>query len=134
MTDEPTAADLAASLALPPRQNAPYDEPTAADLIEAVRSYLADDLLPRSTGADRWTLRVAANALAIAGREVTRAPEHQAAHQNRMEALGVADETELSQKIRSGDLDTRWSEVHASVLATVADKLDVANPGYADRP
>ncbi len=118
--------------ALPDRTNAPYDAPDAATLIDAVRAYLHDDLMPRSSGADRWVLRVAANALAIASREVTYGQGHQAAHAERLAALGVADDHALSEAIRGGAFDDRWDEVAAAVRASVADSLSVANPTYGD--
>ncbi len=118
--------------ALPERTNEPYDAPSAGDLIEAVRAYLADDLMPRSSGADRWVLRVAANALAIAGREVTHGPDHRNAHAQRLAQFDATTDAELSALIRSGALDDRWDEVKAAVEATVSDKLDVASPAHRE--
>jgi hypothetical protein len=43
----------------------------------------------------------------------------------------MADDAELAAAIRAGAFDDRWDEVVASVHATVADKLAVANPDYA---
>jgi hypothetical protein len=118
------------SWALPARTNEPYDAPSAGALIEAVRAYLADDLMPRSSGADRWVLRVAANALAIAGREVDLGADHRRAHAERLARFGVGTDAELSTLIRTGALDDRWDEVKAAVEATVSDKLDVASPAH----
>lgn len=125
---EPTTPDD--SWALPQRTNEPYDAPSAGALIEVVRAYLADDLMPRSSGADRWVLRIAANALAIAGREVEFGDAHRTAHAERLALFGAADDAELSRLIRSGALDDRWGEVKAAVEATVSDKLDVASPAH----
>jgi hypothetical protein len=125
---EPTASDD--DWALPPRTNEPYDAPAAGALIEAVRAYLADDLMPRSSGADRWVLRVAANALSIAAREVDLGAGHRHAHAERLARFGATDDAELSALIRSGALDDRWDEVKAAVEATVSDKLDVASPAH----
>lgn len=130
MTDLPEPAPSHDGWALPERTNEPYDAPSAGVLIEAVRSYLADDLMPRSSGADRWTLRVAANALAIAAREVELGAEHRAAHRERLARFGATTDAELSALIRSGTLDDRWDEVRAAVAATVDDKLDVASPAH----
>lgn len=113
---------------LPPRTNEPYDAPSGADLIEAVRRYLADDLMPRTDGADRWLLRVAANALAIASREHEHGEGHRAEHTQRLAALGVANDAELSAAIRSGSLDHRSDDVRAALVASVRDKLAVHNP------
>lgn len=115
---------------LPARTNAPYDAPEAPELIGAVRDYL-QDLMGRSTGADRWLLRVAANALTIAQREVANGPTDTQAHQARLEALGVSSDHELSAAIRAGDFDDRWDEVATAVRASVAASLAVANPNHA---
>ena len=54
-----------------------------------------------------------------------------AAHRARLDALGVADDTELAAAIRSGTVAAGDDEVAASVYASVTDKLAVANPEYA---
>lgn len=118
--------------ALPRRDNEPYDAPGALDLIEAVRGYLSDELLPRTQGADRWLVRIAANALAIAAREVALGPTHRAAHRQWLDALGAADDPSLSALIRSGDLDERWAAVHEALTAIVDDKLDAASPAHRE--
>ena len=115
---------------LPGRLNEPYDAPDAATLIGAVRSYLHDDLLHRAEGPDRWLLRIAANALAVAEREVRLGPEHRLRHSERLASLGVASERGLAEAIRSGHLDHRLSEVLEVVRGTVLDSLKVANPDY----
>jgi len=115
---------------LPSRSNHPYDAPDAAALIGAVRSYLHDDLLNRTTGADRWLVRIAANALSIAEREIASADGHRQAHRDRLHALDVHDDAELATAIRRGDFDDRWEEVRDAIAASVVDSLSVANPGY----
>lgn len=113
--------------------NRPYDTPDAAALIEAVRNYLHDDLMERTEGPDRWMLRIAANALTIAGRELSYQQQHRVAHRHRLEALGVATDAELAQRIRAGDFDDRWDEVHAALEISAAESLSVANPRYFDK-
>lgn len=115
---------------LPERTNAPYDAPEASQLIAAVRDYLHDDLMERTTGADRWLLRVAANALTIAQREMQYRPAHRAAHAERLAALGAASDRSLCQAIRAGEFDNRWDEVAIAVRHSIADSLHVANPEY----
>lgn len=115
---------------LPERHNQPYDAPDAIALIAAVQGYL-HDLLPRAQGADRWLVRVAANALAISIREIELGPAHREAHRARLSALGVDDDAALAAAIRAGDFDDRWVEVKTVVAAGVADSLAVANPDYA---
>lgn len=117
---------------LPPRTNTPYDAPDALALVEAVAQMLQEELMPRAQGADRWVLRISANALSIAAREIELGPGHRSAHDARLQALGAASERELSQQIREGVHDDAYAEVWHSLLATARDKLEVANPGYGD--
>lgn len=111
----------------------PHDVPSAAALVEAVAGFLRDEVEPAATGRRRFHAKVAANALDMVRRELELGPALAAAHAARLAALGVADEAELAAAIRAGAFDDRLAEVTAAVRATVADKLAVANPGYAER-
>jgi aminoglycoside phosphotransferase (APT) family kinase protein len=53
---------------------APYGRPTASELLAAVREYLLDSVLPQTSGQLSFHARVAANALAIAARELEQGP------------------------------------------------------------
>lgn len=116
----------------PLRDNEPHDSPDARGLVEAVRDFLADDLGPRAEGRDRWYLRIAANALTIAARELEHGSADAAAHATRLEALGVADDRGLARAVRTGELDDRRAELTRALWATTLDKLAVANPTYRD--
>lgn len=113
---------------------APHDVPTAAELVEAVREFLERDVVPGAEGRVRFHGQVAVRVLAMVERELTLGAAQRAAHVERLRALGVGSEAELAADIRSGALDARYEEVRAAVLATVEDKLRVANPGHLDRP
>ena len=115
-----------------PRTNWPHDVPDARELVEAVRDFLADDLGPRADGRDRFLLRVAANALSIAARELASLPEEAEAHAARLEALGAESEQALSDMIEAGSLDDRRSELADALWETTLAKLAVANPSYRD--
>jgi hypothetical protein len=117
--------------ALPRRAAEPLDAPDAAALIEAVATWLHDDLMPRSEGADRWHLRIAANALRVAGREARDGPALVQAHRDRLAQLGYADDRALCAAIRAGDEDERFGEVLDAIEASVAASLAIANPDYA---
>ena len=109
---------------------APHDPPSMAELVGAVRVFLEGEI-----GTDSWSryqLRVATNILRMVEREMGLGAGHAAAHQAALASLGVADEAELARAIRSGLLDERREEVLAVVRATVAAKLEVANPAYLD--
>ena len=48
----------------------PYGRPTAAELLDAVRGYLTDEVVPRTDGQLSFHARVAANVVAIVAREL----------------------------------------------------------------
>ena len=113
---------------------APHDVPTTAELVEAVREFLERDVLPDAEGRVRFHGQVAVRVLAMVERELTLGPAQAEALAERLATLGVASDAELAAAIRSGDLDDRYDEVKAVVLATVEDKLRVANPGHLETP
>ncbi|MFN8037779.1 MAG: DUF6285 domain-containing protein [Acidimicrobiales bacterium] len=113
---------------------APHDVPTAAELVEAVREYLERDVLPDAEGRVRFHGQVAVRVLAMVERELTLGPTQAEAHAERLASLGLTSEADLAAAIRAGDLDDRYDEVKAAVLATVEDKLRVANPGHLEAP
>ncbi|HEY7946466.1 MAG TPA: phosphotransferase family protein [Acidimicrobiales bacterium] len=113
--------------ALPPTL---HDAPSAAELLEAVGEFLTGDVMAGTDGRLRFHARVAANVVAMVGRELTLGPRQASAHAARLTGLGVADEAELATAIRTGRLAARVEEVYAVVRATVAEKLAVAHPGY----
>ena len=126
------------------------DRPTAQELLEAVRQFIEADVVPALDGPARFHARVAANVLAIVGRELegeegllvaewTRlatllgrpgdaAPERLAA----LRAAVAALTAELCARIRRGDADASpfREAVRAAVTASIAEKLAVANPRF----
>jgi len=112
----------------------PHDAPSAAQLVESVREWLQGDVLASTEGRLQYHARVAINALSIVERELALGAAQHAAHAERLRALGVADDAELSAAIRSGALDDRLDEVRELVWQSVRDKLAVANPKYLSAP
>jgi len=110
----------------------PHDVPTIEQMVEAVREWLERDVMPTTEGRMQFHARVAANMLAMVERELELGPDQALVHQRRLAELGFTDEAELAAAIRAGELDDRYAEVRAVVLATVCDKLAVANPRYLD--
>ena len=110
----------------------PHDVPDAAGLVQAVREFLEADVVGATGGRVRFHARVAVNVLAMVERELAMGADQAARHATGLAALGVGSEAELAAAIRTGALDERMDEVVAFVRATVRDKLDVTNPGYAD--
>jgi hypothetical protein len=98
--------------------------------VEAVREFLERDVMPATEGRVQFHTRVAVNVLGMVQRELELGPEQAAAHRERLDALGFADEAELAAAIRSGAVDDRYDEIKSAIAATVTDKLTVANPKY----
>jgi hypothetical protein len=57
-------------------------------------------------------------------------PRHAAEHADRLAELGFGSDAELAAALRDGTLDDRYAQVRAARLASIAAKLEVANPGY----
>ncbi len=108
----------------------PHDVPTAEQLVESVREWIERDVLPATEGRLQFHARVAVNVLAMVERELAVGAQQAAAHEQRLAQLGCADEAELAERIRHGELDDRLAEVRDLVWASVRDKLAVANPKY----
>lgn len=113
--------------------SAPHDPPNPATLLEAVREFLTTEVEPLMEGRLRYHLKVAANVLAISERELRMGAEHAARHRERLDRLGFSSDAELAAAIRSGALDDRTEELERELRAMVADKLEVARPGYEER-
>jgi hypothetical protein len=97
--------EWAAARAAPPSPELPdeaglHGRPTARELVEAVRGFLMDDVLPNTTGRLSFHARVAGNVLGIVGRELAQ-----------QESALTGDD---------------W----AALAAAVRDKLAVANPKH----
>lgn len=122
------------------------DRPTREELIDAVRSFLETEVVPALDGALKFHARVAANLLAVVGRELALEGEQLDAEWRRLDALlgsvarpaGLGElkdrlaarNEDLCRRIRDGeppDEESRraWLE---HVRATVREKLAIANP------
>jgi aminoglycoside phosphotransferase (APT) family kinase protein len=76
---QPDAATAAAArrprpAGQPAAKPAPYGRPTASELLDAVRGYLTDQVMPATDGQLAFHARVAANVLAIVARELELGP------------------------------------------------------------
>ena len=110
----------------------PHDAPNAAELLEAVREWIDNDVIPSTDGRLRFHARVASNVLAMVEREIELGPAQATAHEERLAMLGVADDAELAAAIRDRRFDDRSDELRALLADMVADKLAVANPRYLE--
>ncbi len=110
----------------------PHDRPTMAELVEAVREFLAGDVVDATEGRVRFHARVAANALSMVERELVMGPELEERARARLAALGFESDGDLARAIRDGAVDHRYQDVKAVLHENVEDKLRVANPDHLD--
>jgi hypothetical protein len=104
--------------------------PTTVELVEAVRRYLQDEVLPQTDGKLGFHARVAANVLAGVGRAIEDDGAYARAHAERLAGLGAKDDEDLARAIRDGDLDGRIAEVVAALRASTAQQVAITNPRY----
>ncbi len=107
-----------------------YGRPTLSELIAAVRESLADAAAGKGPVPSGYGARVAANALAIAERELARGAADQRAYDSVLARLGAADEAALAAQIRAGYRDHELAEIAGLLRGIVAARLAVAHPGY----
>jgi hypothetical protein len=127
------------------------DRPTAAELLRAAQEFCENDLMPALTGRVRFHARVLLNVLRILEREWEGEEAAVRAERERLRGLLGKDDdapdtfgalreqvrswnAELAGRIRDGALDDRLEETAATLRATVADTLAIANPSYAGEP
>jgi hypothetical protein len=115
------------------------DRPTAAELLAAIADFLREEALPALDRAEPrlcFQMRVAANSLAILGREARLGPAADLREHERLMKLlgrdGTLDELnrELARQIRTGQRDERDAALMAHLEATIADKIAIANPKW----
>lgn len=113
------------------------DQPSAIELLQAVRSFIHDQAIPRLEGRAAFHARIAVNALAIVERGLELGPAQDAAERERLETLlartGTLDELnrELCRRIRAGEVDQDTPGLVAHLRETTLAKLAVDQPRYA---
>ncbi len=124
------------------------DHPTVAQLLDAVRRYLEEEIVPNTDGRRQFLARVSANTLQIVLRELEAEEEHlerewaglerllgpmaRPATRAELRAALRARNEELCRRIRAGEADGgEWSRrVWEHVRTVVRDKISVTNPGF----
>ena len=116
------------------------DSPDPAQLLAAVTRFLRDDAGPAlaraGDNAGAYQARVAANMLAIAGRQAALAPAQAEAEQARLQALlgqtaGLAAlNQQLAERIASGEIGLDHPGLMHHLWHTTLAKLAVDQPGY----
>lgn len=106
--------------------------PTTVELVEAVRLYLQDEVLPQTDGKLSFHARVAANVLAGVERALEDDGAYERAHADRLETLGAADDEDLARAIRDGELDGRIADVVSALRASTTQLVAITNPRYLE--
>jgi hypothetical protein len=130
-----------------------HDRPSAVELLEAARRHLAEEVAPALDEPRlRFRTLVAANVLAIVGRELALAEPQAAAEWERLAQLLnrqdarplstprqaeeiAAMNRELCRQIEAGRFDDAngWQALLTHCRQTAEEKLAVANPGFLER-
>ena len=128
------------------------DRPDARELLDAVRGFLEEQVVPALEGTRQFHARVAANVLAIVGRELElgdaslrsewrclgalldRSPADEPVDAIALREAVRAMNVTLAERIRAGDADQEpWrSQVVAHLRASADDRLAIANPRYRE--
>ena len=123
--------------------------PTAPEMLEAVRTFLTDELLPTLDGRLRFHTRVAANALETIERELADGPAASAAERQRLLAIlgapagglddpdleGASAEAlsrELAGRIRAGTIDIDDPLLLDHLTRTARADVAIANPRWLE--
>lgn len=106
--------------------------PDAAQIIDAVREFLRDEVMPATEGTVSFHARVAANLLDTLSRELEQGTAGEERFAAALRELGCQDEDDLALRIRSGDLRSSDPRLVEVLWAITTDRLSVANPSYLD--
>nr|WP_062994483.1 phosphotransferase family protein [Nocardia mikamii] len=110
-----------------------HDRPHPTEILELVADTLAAEIgpvLPPEQSRSRYLLRVCANLLGIAARELAAGPAATAEVHSRLAALGCESEAELAARLRSGAASYTDDAVRAAISAAVLARLRIANPRH----
>jgi len=114
-----------------------YDLPTSTELIDAVATFLKEEVSPTLSGRLAFHARVAVNVLELVKRELALGPAATAGEASRLKALlghdgALADlEAELCDRIAAGEVDPADPALIDHLWATTLDTLAVEQPNYA---
>lgn len=113
------------------------DQPTPQEVLTAVANWMRNELLPVAPASVSFHVRVAANAIDLALRQLAQEPGANAAELGRLGALlGQQGDLEtlnaaLAAAIRNGAVDGTAPEVADHLYAATLEKLSVDQPNYA---
>src|SRR5262245_3845338 len=123
------------------------DRPTSGELLDAVRRFLEEEVIPQTSGRRQFLARVSVHALGLVGRELECEDRHAAREwrglddllgpvsmpASRQEVRAALDRRnrELCERIRRGDLDEGGGSRRRlldHLWQTVREKLEVSDP------
>lgn len=113
------------------------DEPTPIELLNAVATFLREEIAPQISGAAAFKLRVGANALDLVVRQLTLAQDADAAESERLSQIlgreGALRELNraLADDIANKKIDLQTPGLVDHLWQTTMDKLAVDQPNYA---
>ena len=113
------------------------DQPQGSDILDAVSLQLLDTLMPRLPPDTVFQARVAANALDLVAREIRFGETVEREALQRLQALLNRDgslqdlESELSLRIRNGELDLQSEGLAEHLWQTTLAKMKIDQPNYA---
>jgi hypothetical protein len=113
------------------------DKPSLIELVGAVQDFLQDKAMPELTGRTRFHARVAANVLAIIGREARFGDAFATAQHQRLQEIlcQTGDLESLNRQfcdaLACGTLDLNNSDVRTHLIKTTMGKLAIDQPNYA---
>ncbi len=112
------------------------DEPRPDEIMAAVARYLKEVVAPATSGHIHFNVRVCANALEMAGRQMALGPAEDAAEHERLARLLGRDgdlatlNAELARRLAAGEADLATPGLGEHLWATTLAKLAVDQPTY----
>lgn len=113
------------------------DQPSALELVAAVREFIEKHAIPQLQGHTAFHARVAANALAIVGRELEQGGNANMQEHERLRRLLGADGTldqlnrELCRRLRSNTLTFDQPDLAEHLTQTTLAKVAIDQPTYS---
>jgi hypothetical protein len=109
-----------------------HGRPSAEELLQAVREFLTDHVMPATDPSLAFHARVASNVIAMVERELVLGPAQAEERATSLNGLGVSSERELAVSIRSGDFGDSSAPLIELLANGVLSSLIVARPTYLD--
>ncbi|MEI7887062.1 MAG: phosphotransferase family protein [Actinomycetes bacterium] len=106
--------------------------PSAEELLQAVREFLTEQVMPSTEGTVSFHARVASNVIAMVERELVLGPQQDRNRFDALRNLGLNSERELAAAIRAGRFEQTPDELPIMLAEGVVSSLIVARPTYLD--